>query len=151
MSLNEIYSDCDSVTQELKCIKEETREYCDGGNFKTPFDETTVIDGGEQYREGIFIKAEINSENVDTGGDSPTMTDENHEDICLKEKKANVPIKPDIDMCLVKNPDFHDIQTLMKTDMESYEGNKPMHNVKNEEITIDDNYLEKKGAVDGEF
>lgn len=82
MSLNDIHPDCDGVIGEFIPIKEEASDDLPVENVKN---ETTIIDdvSGEQCTQGIFIKAEINLENIEVAGDSTKTTDEEYDPLQL--------------------------------------------------------------------
>lgn len=161
-SMNDTNPDNGSVLYELKPIKiEDTSEYCHylGGNHDEslndfliePIKKSTAFSdavrtSGEPRSELILLNSDIKLENVDF---EEAVADEKLQDTCMEEKKPNVIFKSDSEECDVNNFNFHGIQILPITDRDEIDcgENKPLHWVKEEEITVEENYLEKKEPV----
>lgn len=171
-SLNELNPDyksvvdkCMPITEEILNIAGQTSVCCDE-NPKAPLNclsverikmETLITDGvgtsGEQYCQGIFMEAEEKLENVDYENDSSIVTDKNFEDSFMEDNKPNIPIKSDPDECGIIKCNFYATQTLTNTGggRRFCEENKTLYCVKDEELTIDDNSLEKKEAAESKL
>lgn len=161
-SSKEIYPDYDNVEPKTEQLfvhgTSEFSGYCNG-TLKTPSDvlhiepikdEKTIYDGradGEQYTEEVFIKVE----NSVFQEDNPVMTSVSHDDTIIKEEKPNIVIKSDCGTCDSNSLICHDSEALMETDKykNSSEENGAPRYVKEEEISIEESYVEKNEALEG--
>lgn len=142
--------------------KSEFSGHCDGSSKVTsnastmkPVEDETVNSiriTDEHHREAIFVKQEIMLENEDDEGDCPRMTEEDTEFTCVDQEKPNIVIKSDPEFCNINNYVFCDIQPLTNTDEEkNCCEEKPLHCVKEEKITTDDDYLGNDEKAKGEL
>lgn len=162
--MNEINPNYDEfkpiIEEKIPFGASETSVYCDE-NPEAPVEivkiENAITDSeltnGEQNIERILIESKIKLENIDFEEDSSTMAGDNLKDLCVEEKKTNIFIKLEPELCGINNSNFHDIQTLTNTDEDemSCDENKSVHYVKDEAITMDENYLEEYEAAESEL
>lgn len=129
----------------------ESARYCDG-NHKASSDvssmvlvehETKVI-GNKLYKPENFKCMKIKLENEEFQGT---------EDTFVKEEKPNVIGKCNPEICDISNFNFYGIKALTKAEVDKngFEESEPVLNVKDEEISIDENLLVKEEIVEGKL
>lgn len=108
---------------------------------------------GEEYREEVFIKEEIQFENADFEEYSFKIKDEGTDNGYLLEEKPNIVIQSEPEIYYAHNSNCHDDQTLTNTKIEESgsEVNEPLNFVKVEEITIDETCAVNEETVEGKL